>query len=440
MALWRSSVRSRSAPPTFYNISSMNEVLVTGLGFITSIGKDRSSVTSSLHELRHGIENPAELQVPESPVKVAGTLKGFDLESSDPEDWTYPESYRVPRAVLRSFSPHVLYAWCAVQQAISDANLSEEDLKSPDAGLYTASGGSMRSIHRHFKKMDQRGVMACNPLAIVASIPGTLSFNLVAALGIRGSSTGLVSACASSGHALGLALDEIRLGRQKRMIVIGAEDCNFESIVPFCGMRALSLETDPNLASRPFDVKRNGFVGTGGGVCMVLESAEEAERREAKPYAKFIGWGQGSDGHNVAISHPEGIGLRDAMNKALKDANCTPDSIDYVNAHAPSTPIGDASEMKALNKVFEGHEGIKVSSTKALTGHGLSLSSIMEAAFCSLALSDGFLPGSANVTESDPGLGILNLIQKTEPTQVNRILSNSSGFGGANTSLIFEKI
>ena len=116
----------------------MNEVLVTGLGFITSIGNDRPSVTSSLHELRHGIENPAELQVPESPVKVAGTLKGFDLESSDPEDWSYPESYRVPRAVLRSFSPHVLYAWCAVQQAISDANLSEEDLKSPDAGLYTA--------------------------------------------------------------------------------------------------------------------------------------------------------------------------------------------------------------------------------------------------------------------------------------------------------------
>ena len=418
----------------------MNDVFVTGLGFITSVGNDRKSVTSSLLGLHHGIENPPELQVPESPVKVAGTIKDFNLEPSDPEDWTFPGSYQVPRSLLRSFSPHVLYAWCAVQQAITDAKLQEQDFKSPDVGLYTASGGSMRSIHHHFKKMDQRGVMACNPLAIVASIAGTLSFNLVAALGIRGSSTGIVSACASSGHALGLALDEIRLGRQKRMIVVGAEDCNFESIVPFCGMRALSLESDPNLASRPFDIKRNGFVSTGGGVCMVLESAGEAEKRNVKPYAKFIGWGQGSDGHNVAISHPEGIGLKDAMMKALKDAKCAPHKIDYINAHAPSTPIGDASEMKALNSVFQGHENIKVSSTKALTGHGLSLSSIMEAAFCTLALSDGFLPGSANVTEPDPGLGILHLIQKTESTQANRILSNSSGFGGANTSLIFENI
>jgi 3-oxoacyl-[acyl-carrier-protein] synthase-1 len=442
MALWRSSVRSRSAPPLFHHTilhCSMNEVVVSGLGFITSIGNDRASVTKSLTSLQHGIGCPEELQVSESPVKVAGTLKGFDLNSPDPEDWIYPEAFRLPRATLRSFSPHVLYAWCAVKQAIANANLTDEDLRDPDAGLYTASGGSMRSIHKHFQKMDQRGVMACNPLAIVASIAGTLSFNLVAALGIRGSSTGLVSACASSGHALGMALDEIRLGRQKRMIVIGAEDCNYESIVPFCGMRALSLETDPNLASRPFDIKRNGFVGTGGAVCMILESAEEAQRRAAKPYAKFIGWGQASDGHNVAISHPEGIGLRDAMTKALKDAGIAPTDIDYVNAHAPSTSIGDASEMKALKSVFPEPQTVKLSSTKALTGHGLSLSSIMEASFCALALCDGFLPGSANVTEPDPELGHLQLIQQTEATQANRILSNSSGFGGANVSLIFEK-
>ena len=240
----------------------------------------------------------------DSPVKVAGTVKEFEVESSDPEDWVYPEKYRVPRATLRSFSPHVLYAVCSAtgdrrRQSFRGRNTG------PKSGLYTSSGGSMRSIHKHFEKMDRRGVMACNPLAIVASIAGTLTFNLVAALGIRGSSTGLVSACASSGHALGIALDEIRLGRQKRMLVVGAEDCNFESIVPFCGMRALSLETNPNFASRPFDIKRNGFVGTGGSVCLVLETQSEAERRGALPYARFLGWGQASDGHNVAISHPE---------------------------------------------------------------------------------------------------------------------------------------
>ncbi len=418
----------------------MEPVWITGMGLITSIGNDRSSVLTSLREMKHGIENPPMLQVNESPVKVAGTVKEFELDSSDPEDWIYPQQYRVPRATLRSFSPHVLYSWCALQQAIEDANLSEQDIQNPESGLYTSSGGSMRTIHKHFEKMDQRGVMACNPLAIVASIAGTLTFNLVAALGVRGSSTGLVSACASSGHALGTAIDEIRLGRQKRMLVVGAEDCNFESIVPFCGMRALSLETDPNQASRPFDVKRNGFVGTGGSVCLVLETQSEAERRGVTPYARFLGWGQGSDGHNVAISHPQGRGLQDAMTKALRDAQIRPNDIDYVNAHAPSTSIGDASEIKALKSVFPAPQQVKVSSTKALTGHGLSLSSIMEAAFCCLALKEGFLPGSANVTEPDPELDHLDLLQTSSEIQANRIMSNSSGFGGANVSVVFEKI
>ncbi|MEC8043245.1 MAG: beta-ketoacyl-[acyl-carrier-protein] synthase family protein [Verrucomicrobiota bacterium] len=417
----------------------MESICITGIGQITSIGNDMDCVRQNLMELRHGIENPAELQVESSPVKVAGTIKDFNVVSSDPEDWIYPEKYRVPRAILRSFSPHVLYAWCALKQACEDAKLEQEDMEDPDAGLYTSSGGSMRSIHKHFQKMDQRGVMACNPLAIVASIAGTLTFNLVAALGIRGSSTGMVSACASSGHALGMALDEIRLGRQKRMLVIGAEDCNFESIVPFCGMRALSLETDPNVASRPFDIKRNGFVGTGGAVCLVLELESEAKRRGATPYAKFIGWGQASDGHNVAISHPEGRGLRDAMTKALKDAQIESSDIQYVNAHAPSTPIGDASEMKALKSVFPSSQDILVSSTKALTGHGLSLSSIMEASFCCMALNHGFLPGSAHVSEPDPELEHLKLLRQSTHQSVDRIMSNSSGFGGANVSVILEK-
>jgi len=417
----------------------MSEVWVTGLGFITSIGNDRAQVTKSLLELTHGIENPTTLNVPESPVKVAGTIKGFNLESSDFEDWEYPAEYKIPRSVLRSFSPHVLYAWCALRQAILDASLGESDVQDPSTGIFTASGGSMRFVHQHLSKMDQKGIMACNPLGIVSSIAGTLTFNLVAALGIRGSSMGLVSACASSGHALGTALDEIRLGRQSRMLVVGAEDCNYESIVPFCGMRALSLETNPNLASRPFDLNRNGFVGTGGSVSIVLESKELAQKRGVQPYAKFTGWGQASDGHNVAISHPEGRGLKDAMRKALKDANLKPTDIDYLNAHAPSTPIGDASEIKALKAVFPQPQNLKISSTKALTGHGLSLSSIMEAAFCCLALKDGFMPGSANVKYPDPQLEHLDLIRKTSMSQPSVIMTNSSGFGGANVSLIFEK-
>ena len=223
------------------------------------------------------------------------------------------------------------------------------------------------------------------------------------------------------------------------MLVVGGEDCNFESIVPFCGMRALSLDTDPDIASRSFDISRNGFVGTGGSVCLVLETESEAKRRNADSYAKFVGWGQGSDGHNVAISHPEGRGLNRAMTQALTDSKISASDIDYVNAHAPSTSIGDASELKALKSVFPLPQEVMLSSTKALTGHGLSLSSIMEASFCCLALKDGFLPGSANVTEPDPEIGHLRLLRQTEQTQAKRILSNSSGFGGANVSVIFEQ-
>ena len=417
----------------------MPKAYVTGIGFVTSIGNDCETVENSLRNLKSGIELHPELQVESSPAKVAGIIKDFDLSSIDPEDWIYPERYHVRRDVIRSFSPHVLYGYCALKQAIEDANLADEEVSDPQCGLYTASGGSMRSVHKHFEKMDQRGVMACNPLAIVASVAGTMSFNLVAIFGIRGSSAGMVSACDSSGHALGFALDEIRGGRQKRMLVVGGEDCNFESIAPFAGMRALSLDRDPARASRPFDKTRNGFVGSGGATCIILESEEEVSRRGVTPYCEMIGWGQASDGYNVAISHPEGRGLEDAMRKALADAELAPERVDYVNAHAPSTSIGDASELKALKLVFPEPQRVKVSSTKALTGHGLSLSSIMEAGFCCIALKKGFLPGSKNIQELDPEAGHLDVILETEETQVDVILSNSSGFGGANVSVVFRR-
>ena len=417
----------------------MPKVYVTGIGFVTSIGNDCESVESHLRSLEGGIGLHPELQIDASPVKVAGIIEDFDVSSVDPEDWIYPERYRVRRDVIRSFSPHVLYAYCSMKQAIEDANLRDEEVSDPDCGLYTASGGSMRSVHKHFEKMDQRGIMACNPLAIVASVAGTLSFNLVAIFGIRGFSAGMVSACASSGHALGFAFDEVRRGRQKRMLVVGGEDCNFESIAPFAGMRALSLDRDPATASRPFDKTRNGFVGSGGATCLILENEEEVARRGVSPYAEMIGWGQASDGYNVAISHPEGRGLRSAMERALQDAELKPEEVDYVNAHAPSTLIGDASELKALKAVFPEPQRVKVSSTKALTGHGLSLSSIMEAGFCCLALKEGFLPGSANVKELDSETGHLDVILETQETQAEVVLSNSSGFGGANVSVIFRR-
>jgi len=418
----------------------MPKVFITGLGFITSIGNDCATVFQSLRELRHGIEVYAPFQKPEIPVKVAAPVKGFQTDSFDCEDWTYPERYRVKREILRGMGPNTLYAYCAMLQALEDAKLTEADWSNDDTGLYAASGGSPYLLGHMMQRMHTQGVMRCSPLGIVASIAGTVNFNLVAHFKIKGASTGFSSACASSAHAVGFAYDEIALGRQKRMFVVGAEDGNMDSILPFAGMRALSLQTDPNKASRPFDVARDGFVGTGGGTVLVLESEDEVARRGVKPYCEIVGWGQASDGHNVAISHPEGTGLRVAIQHALKSAKIEPAEVGYINAHGTSTPIGDLSEAKAIQAVFA-PSGSRpaMSSTKALTGHGLSLAGAMETGFCALALRDGFVPGSANITAIDPACAELNIPQKTESRQVDVALNNSSGFGGANVSLVLRR-
>jgi 3-oxoacyl-[acyl-carrier-protein] synthase-1 len=418
----------------------MPKVFLTGIGFITSIGNDASAVGQSLRELRHGIVRYPPFDKPEVPVKVAAPVRGFQTDTEDPEDWTLPARYRVRREVLRSMGPGSLYAWCAMQQAIEDARLTEADVSDDGTGLYAASAGSPGILTRHVNRMHQQGVMRCPPLGIVASIAGTVQFNLVAHFKIKGASTGFSSACASSSHAAGFAYDEIALGRQRRMFVIGAEDGNVETILPFAGMRALSLNPDPDTASRPFDAGRDGFVGTGGATVLVFESEDEVRRRGVTPYCELAGWGQASDGHNVAISHPEGAGLAAAMRRAFASTGTTAADLDYINAHATSTPIGDLSECKALQSVLGPEAGrVAVSSTKALTGHGLSLAGAMETGFCALALRDGFMPGSAHITRLDPGCAGLNIIRETQPVAPRAVLNNSSGFGGANVCLVMRR-
>ena len=418
----------------------MPRVFITGLGFVTSIGNDAATVTASLRNLRHGFELYPPFQKPEIPCKVVGTVKGFNADSTDPEDWQFPERYRIKRELLRSMAPNGLFAHCAMLQAVEDARLSETDVSNADTGLYAASGGSPFLTHHHHERLQKLGVMRCSPMGIVASIVGTLNFNLVAAFRIKGASCGFSSACASSAHAIGFALDDLQLGRQKRMFIVGAEDGNTDAILPFAGMRTLSLQSDPNVASRPFDAARDGFVGTGGATVMVLETEDEVTRRGVKPYAELIGWGQASDGHNVAISHPEGQGLLAAMRNAFRHAAVTPCEVDYVNAHATSTLIGDISEARALKAAFgEALPRVAVSSTKALTGHGLSLAGVMESAFCALALRDGFIPGNAHLSRPDPECSGLNLPRTTEDRAPRIVLKNSSGFGGANVALMYRR-
>ncbi len=416
-------------------------VFITGLGFITSIGNDAESVTASLREGRHGMTVHALYDNPSISIKVAAPVREFTVDSPSWRDWTWPARYDIPRETLRGFAPHGVYAFCAFEQALADAGLSRSDLTDGSTGLFCASAGSAFMLHHHLAQAHASRFERGNPLGVVSSIAGTLNFNLAAHYGITGAVTGFVSACASSSHAIGYAMDEIRLGRQERMIVVGAEELNADTVMPFAPMRALSIQSDPLTASRPFDMARDGFVGTGGAVVLILEEASLARRRGATARAELIGWGQASDGHNVATSHPDGAGLREAMRRALRDGTTDPHSIDYVNAHATSTLVGDRAEAFALRATFTDQGASPViSSTKGLTGHGLSMAGAMEAGFCALSLSEGFMPGNAHLVNPDPVCKGLNLPRASVSTAPSLALNNSSGFGGSNVCHVLRRI
>jgi len=414
--------------------------VITGLGFITSIGHDRATVGHNLRELRHGFAPVEFLGNPNLPVKVAGTVKGFDFPSPNWRDWRWPDNFSVDRELLRGLAPHGVYAVCALQQALAEAGLDAAQLGDGGTGLFCASAGSPFMLGHFLAQLQETRGERGNPMGIVSSIAGTLNFNLAAHYKISGAVCGFVSACASSSHALGYAMDEIRLGRQSRMLVIGAEDMTAESIVSFSSLRALSNNPDPATASRPFDSQRDGFVGTGGAVALVVEEAGLARHRGARIQAELIGWGQAGDGHSVAASHPAGAGLREAMRRTLADARVNAAAVGYVNAHATSTPAGDRSEALALKAVFT-DQGARprVSSTKGLTGHGLSLAGAMEAAFCTLAIDEAFIPGAAHLTDPDPACAGLDLPRTSLEEAPGLVLNNSSGFGGSNVCHLLRR-
>lgn len=410
--------------------------LITGIGLVTSLGHDRTAVTSSLKDLAVGIEPWEPVAGLALPVRVAGTIKGFDTTAPESAGWSWPDRWEIDRSLLRSLPPHGLYAACAVEQALAEARLTRAELADGSTGLFTASAGSPRMIRHHLDRLAATGWQRSHPLGVVMSAAGTLGFNIAAHYGITGSTCGFVSACASGSHALGCASDEIRLGRQERVIVVAAEELTPETLLPFAGMGALTLNPDPARASCPFDARRDGFVGTGGAVAIVLEAPAAAARRGVEGQSRLCGWGQAADGFHVVHPHPDGAGLLRAMRHGLHDAGVGVESIDYINAHAPSTPAGDAAEARALTVLLGGHRPA-VSSTKALTGHGLSLSGLMEAAFCSLALSEGMIPGQAGLEFPDPVTAGLHLPGRTLSTRSRYVLNNASGFGGANVCHVF---
>ena len=417
----------------------MNRVVVTGLGFVSSIGNDRAAVLDSLQEGRSGIEFLPELAAVNDRVKLAGIPKGFEFPTPDPLDWTFPPQVQFSRTQMRTLVPNVAYATMAMEEAISDAKLDPSHVSGPETGLYCASAGSPWMTQVAMNSVITRGPARTSAPVVIAGMPNSLHLNLTARFAIKGASLGFNSACASSSHALGHACDMIRLGRQKIMFVVGAEDCHLHSILPFASLRALSAQSDPALAPRPFDVSRDGFITTGGGAVLVLEDAEHAAARGATVYAEVKGWGQASDGYDVVAPDPTGSGLARAMTNALEDASLAADDIDYINAHGTATNAGDLAELNALKTVFTGDKRPKVSSTKALTGHGLCLAGALEAGICCLALREGFMPISAKIQELDPACEGVSILTSRCDEAPRIAMSNSSGFGGSSVALIFSR-
>ena len=415
----------------------MNRVVVTGLGFISSIGNSRSAVLDSLRAGRSGIEVMPELAAMNDRVSLAGTVKGFHFPTTDPLEWTFPEHVKLTRLELRTMVPNAVFSIAAMEEAIADAGLDPALVSSPQTGLYCASAGSAWLTHVAIESVLTRGPARTSAPTVVTGMPNSLHLNLTARFAIKGASVGFSSACASSAHALGSACDLIRLGRQKIMFVVGAEDCHPYNILPFASLRALSSQSDPALAPRPFDVSRDGFVITGGAVVLVLEEVEHAAARGATVYAEAKGWGQASDGYDVVAPDPSGNGLARAITNALQDANINSADVDYINAHATATAAGDIAELNALKSVFTGTTTPRVSSTKALTGHGLSLAGALEAGICCLALREGFMPASAKIQQLDPACEDVTIITTRVDEAPRVAMSNSCGFGGANVALIF---
>jgi len=413
-------------------------VVVTGLGFITSIGNNRAQVLASLREGRTGIEYYSELERPGVPVRLAGTVKEFSFPELRADEWIYPDSYKIPREYLRSMSPNAVYGFCAMKQAIAESQLPPELVSNPKTGVMCASNGSPWLTYEYLDMMLKKGPQRCNPMAMVACIAGTLNMNLVACFGIKGHSLGFSSACASSAHALGESFDRIRANRQDIVFVVGAEDCNLFSILPFVGMRALTTQTDPTISPCAFDRNRDGFVVAGGASVLVLEELEHARARGAHIQAEVLGWGEASDGYTVMAPEPEGDGLARAMENAINESGISANDVDYINAHGTSTPAGDAAEIRAIKRVFA-EKSTYVSSTKSITGHGLSLAGAQEAAFCCLALEEGFIPVSENIKELDPEFEPVAVVTAPIDHAPRVALTNSSGFGGTNVAAILRR-
>jgi 3-oxoacyl-[acyl-carrier-protein] synthase-1 len=403
----------------------MKRVVVTGLGIVSSIGNNRDEVVESLKQGRSGIsfaEDYAELGFRS---QVRGAIN-IDLDAF------------IDRKIKRFMGNGAAFNYIAMQQAIDDSGLNEVEISNFRTGLVMGSGGpSTSNIVEAADILRSKGVKKIGPYMVPRTMSSTNTACLATPFKIKGVNYSITSACATSAHCIGHAMELIQLGKQDIVFAGGGEEEHWSLSVLFDAMGAMSSKYNdtPTTASRPYDETRDGFVISGGGGVLVIEELEHALARGAKIYAELTGYGATSDGYDMV--QPSGEGAVRCMQQAMATVT---GKIDYINAHGTSTPVGDTRELEALRTVFGADNVPKVSSTKSLTGHALGAAGVNEAIYSLLMMEENFLSASANITHLDAGAtGIPIIRERQDNITLNTIMSNSFGFGGTNATLIFQR-
>jgi len=402
----------------------MRRVVVTGMGIISCLGNSLDEVTNSLKTGKSGIH-------------FSETYKelGFRSQICGAPD---VDTSVIDRKVRRFMADSAMYSYLSMQQAIAQAGLTDDMVSNDRTGLIAGSGGaSCSSQAEAVDILRAKGVKRIGPYMVPRIMASTVSACLATAFKIRGVNYSISSACATSAHCIGQAMEQIQLGKQDIVFAGGGEEEDWSLTMMFDAMGALSTKYNdaPETASRPFDSKRDGFVIAGGGGMLVLEELEHARKRGAHIIAELTGYGATSDGYDMVA--PSGEGAQRCMKQAIATMH---GKVDYINAHGTSTPVGDAAEMGAVRNTFV-DKVPPISSTKSLSGHSLGAAGVQEAIYSLLMMQNGFIAGTANLNELDAAIADLPIVGPAgQEATLNAVMSNSFGFGGTNASLIFERL
>ena len=404
----------------------MREVVITGIGIISSLGNNISEVTNSLRNLKSGISENIINKELGLRSHVSGSIRNLEPKEL------------IDRKLYRFMGDAAAYAYLSTVEAIKDASLNDSELSNQKTGLIMGSGGA--STEDQIDSADilrTKGLKRIGPYRVTKAMGSTVSACLATSFGIKGINYSISSACATSAHCIGSGMEQIQLGKQDIVIAGGGEAEHWGMTSLFDAMGALSTKynEEPEKASRAYDKDRDGFVIAGGAGSMILEEKQHAIERGAKIYAQLTGYAATSDG--VDMVSPSGEGGERCMQIAWEMSGNK--NIDYINAHGTSTPAGDITELNAIKNVF-GDKVPWISSTKSLSGHSLGAAGVQEAIYGLIMMDEGFIAGSANIENLDEGAEPFPIVRENFSTELQSFLSNSFGFGGTNASLIFEKI